>query len=99
MRAAGRVAADTLDLITTYVKPGISTAKLDRLCEKLMRAAGSIPATIDYSGYKHASGISLNNVVTHGVLGIPDQRYRGFGTNVTDFGVRPERRCIASEWY
>lgn len=67
MRAAGRVAADTLDFITPYVKPGVSTAELDRLCEEFMRAAGSIPATIDYHGYKHASCISVNNVVTHGV--------------------------------
>jgi methionyl aminopeptidase len=67
MRAAGRVAADTLDFITPHVKPGISTAELDRLCEEFMRAAGSIPGTIDYHGYKHASCISVNHVVTHGV--------------------------------
>ena len=67
MRAAGRVAADTLDFITPHVKAGVSTAELDRLCEEFMRAAGSIPATIDYHGYKHASCISVNHVVTHGV--------------------------------
>jgi len=67
MRAAGRVAADTLDFITPYVKPGVSTAELDRLCEEFMRAAGSIPGTIGYHGYQHASCISVNNVVTHGV--------------------------------
>lgn len=67
MRAAGRVAADTLDFIAPHVKPSVSTAELDRLCEEFMRAAGSIPATIDYHGYKHASCISVNNVVTHGV--------------------------------
>ena len=32
-----------------------------------MRAAGAIPATIDYHGYKHASCISVNHVVTHGI--------------------------------
>ena len=67
MRAAGRVAADTLDFITPYVRPGVSTAELDRLCEQFMREAGSIPATIDDHGYKHASCISVNHVVTHGV--------------------------------
>ncbi|MEO6351504.1 MAG: type I methionyl aminopeptidase [Burkholderiaceae bacterium] len=67
MHAAGRIAADTLDFIEPYIKPGVSTAELDRLCEDFMRAAGSIPATIDYHGYKHASCISVNNVVTHGV--------------------------------
>jgi methionyl aminopeptidase len=67
MRAAGRVAADTLDFIEPYIKPGVSTAELDRLCDEFMRAAGSIPGTIDYHGYKHASCISVNHVVTHGV--------------------------------
>jgi methionyl aminopeptidase len=67
MRLAGRIAADTLDYIAQYVQPGISTAELDRLCEDYMRAAGSIPATIDYHGYKHASCISVHHVVTHGV--------------------------------
>jgi methionyl aminopeptidase len=67
MRAAGRIAADTLDYITPFVKPGVSTAKLDALCEEFMRAAGAIPGTIDYHGYKHASCISVNHVVTHGI--------------------------------
>jgi methionyl aminopeptidase len=67
MRIAGRIAADTLDHVAAHVRPGISTAELDRICEEFMRAAGSIPATIDYHGYKHASCISVNHVVTHGV--------------------------------
>ncbi len=67
MRAAGRVAADTLDMIAPHVKAGVSTAQLDAMCEAYMREAGSIPATIDYHGYKHASCISVNHVVTHGV--------------------------------
>ena len=67
MRAAGRVAADTLDMIAPHVQPGVSTAALDALCEAFMRAAGSIPATIGYHGYQHASCISVNQVVTHGI--------------------------------
>ena len=59
MRRAGRVAADTLDFIAPHVRPGVSTAELDRLCETFMREAGAIPATIDYKGYKHASCISV----------------------------------------
>ncbi len=67
MRVAGRIAADTLDFIAPYIKVGVSTAELDKLCEDFMRAAGSIPATIDYHGYKHATCISVNHVVTHGI--------------------------------
>ncbi len=67
MRRAGRLAAETLDFITPHVVAGISTAELDRLCEEFMRANGGIPATIGFHGYQHASCISVNHVVTHGV--------------------------------
>ena len=67
MRSVCRIAADTLDMIAPHVKAGISTAELDALCEAYMRQAGSIPATIGYHGYQHASCISVNHVVTHGV--------------------------------
>jgi methionyl aminopeptidase len=67
MRRAGRIAAATLDFIAPYVKPGVATAELDRLCESFMREAGAVPATIGYKGYAHASCISVNHVVTHGI--------------------------------
>ena len=67
MRRVGRIAADTLDMIGEHVKPGVSTAELDALCEAFMRQAGTVPATIGYHGYQHASCISVNHVVTHGI--------------------------------
>jgi methionyl aminopeptidase len=67
MRRAGRVAAETLDYIAPHVQPGVSTAGLDRLLEQFMRDAGTVPATIGYKGYRHASCISVNHVVTHGI--------------------------------
>jgi methionyl aminopeptidase len=67
MRRAGRIAAATLDFIAPQVRPGISTGELDRLCEGFMREAGAVPATIGYKGYAHASCISVNHVVTHGI--------------------------------
>ena len=67
MREAGRIAAETLDFIAAYIEPGVSTGQLDRLCEDFMRAAGAVPATIGYKGYRHATCISVNHVVTHGI--------------------------------
>ena len=67
MRQAGRVAAATLDFITPHVQPGISTGALDRLLDAFMREQGAVPATIGYRGYRHASCISVNHVVTHGI--------------------------------
>lgn len=63
----GAIAARTLDYITPHVKPGISTAQLDRLLEDFMRDAGTIPATIGYNGYRHASCISVGHVCCHGI--------------------------------
>lgn len=67
MRRAGKLAAETLDYITPFVEPGISTGKLDQLLEDFMRSNGGIPATIGYNGYKKASCISPNHVICHGI--------------------------------
>lgn len=67
MRRAGRLAAETLDYITPFVVPGISTGKLDKLLEEFMRAHGGIPATIGYHGYPKASCISPNHIICHGI--------------------------------
>jgi len=67
MRRAGALAADTLDFIAGYIRPGISTAELDKLCDDFMRSHGAVPATVNYMGYKHASCISVNHVVCHGI--------------------------------
>ena len=71
MRKAGRLAADTLDYITPFVRPGISTAELDRLIEAYMLDHGGIPATKNYKGYPASSCISIGRVVNHG---IPSER-------------------------
>lgn len=67
MRKAGRLAADTLDYITPHIRPGISTAELDRLIERFMLDHGGIPATKNYKGYPAASCISVGRVVNHGI--------------------------------
>lgn len=69
MRRAGRLAAATLDCITPYVRPGITTGELDRLCESFIRDNGAIPAPLGYRGYPKATCISINHVVCHGIPG------------------------------
>jgi methionyl aminopeptidase len=61
MRTAGRVAAEILDAVGALVKPGATTAEID--------GRGVTSATIGYKGYKHASCISVNHVVCHGIPG------------------------------
>lgn len=67
MQRAGRLAAETLDHITPYVRPGVSTGELDRRVAAFMREHGATPATLGYRGYPKSSCISVNHVVNHGI--------------------------------
>ncbi len=69
MRAAGRLAAQTLDMITPHVRPGITTGALDQLIHDYMIGHGAVPATLGYRGYPKSSCISINHVVCHGIPG------------------------------
>ncbi len=69
MRAAGRLAAQTLDMITPHVRPGVTTGALDLLIHDYMIAHGAVPATLGYRGYPKSSCISINHVVCHGIPG------------------------------
>ena len=67
MHAAGALAAHILDDIAPMVEPGVTTEALDQAIEDMVNAAGAKSATIGYRGYKHASCISVNHVVCHGI--------------------------------
>ncbi|TAN56914.1 MAG: type I methionyl aminopeptidase [Rhodospirillales bacterium] len=69
MRLAGRLTAEILDFITPYVKPGVTTGELDRLCHERILAAGAIPAPLNYRGYPKSICTSVNHVVCHGIPG------------------------------
>ena len=69
MAAAGRLAAETLDMIVPHVVPGVTTGELDDLIRTFMVAGGGVPATLGYRGYTHSSCISINHVVCHGIPG------------------------------
>jgi len=67
MRAAGRLAAETLDMITDFIKPGISTNKIDQLCYDYIKDNGGYSAPLHYRGYTKSLCTSLNHVVCHGI--------------------------------
>ena len=69
MERAGRLAAQILDDIADHVVPGQTTARLDELIQGWVEGAGATSATIGYRGYQHASCISVNHVVCHGIPG------------------------------
>ena len=67
MHAAGRLASECLDMITEHVVAGVSTGELDRRIQDFVEGRGAVSATIGYRGYQHASCISINEVVCHGI--------------------------------
>jgi methionyl aminopeptidase len=69
MHKAGRVAAEILDAIGPQVQPGVTTGSLDDFIMQEIRNRAVISATIGYKGYQHASCISVNHVVCHGIPG------------------------------
>jgi methionyl aminopeptidase len=69
MRAAGRISADILDMLTAKVIPGVTTGALDDMVREAAIAAGAIPATLGYRGFEHSCCTSINHVVCHGIPG------------------------------
>ena len=69
MRAAGRLAAETLDMVTGLVLPGVTTEELDRVCHAFILAHGAVPAPLNYRGYPKSICTSINHVVCHGIPG------------------------------
>ncbi len=69
MRHAGQVAAQILDDVAAHVFVGQTTGEIDRQITQMIQTHGVISATIGYKGYQHASCISINHVVCHGIPG------------------------------
>ena len=67
MRAAGQLAAETLDLLAPMVQPGVTTGELDLFVRQFTLDNGAVPATLGYRGYAHSCCISINHVVCHGI--------------------------------
>ncbi|MBN56542.1 MAG: type I methionyl aminopeptidase [Thalassolituus sp.] len=68
MRVAGRLAAEVLEMIGDYVKPGVSTGELDRIChDYIVNEQKAIPAPLNYNGFPKSICTSVNQVICHGI--------------------------------
>ena len=76
IKIAGALAAETLDEVTTFVKPGVTTDKLDKICYEFIKDNGGYSAPIYYRGFPKSCCTSVNHVVCHG---IPTQKYLNEG--------------------
>jgi methionyl aminopeptidase len=67
MRTANQLVADVLAELEADVAPGVTTADLDRLAERLVKDAGAEPAFKGYRGYPATLCASVNEEVVHGI--------------------------------
>lgn len=70
MRTAGHLAAEVLQMIEPYVKAGVTTEKLDRIChDYIVNEQQAIPAPLNYRGFPKSICTSVNHQVCHGIPG------------------------------
>ena len=67
MKIAGELAASTLDEITNFIKPGISTNQIDKICYEYIKDNGGNSAPLFYRGFPKSLCTSVNHIVCHGV--------------------------------
>jgi len=72
IKIAGSLAADTLDEVTSHVKPGVTTDSIDKICYEFIRDNGGYSAPLYYRGFPKSCCTSVNHVVCHG---IPSKKY------------------------
>lgn len=70
MRAAGRLAADVLDMIGPHIVAGVTTEELNERCHQyIVDVQHAIPAPLNYRGFPKSICTSVNHVVCHGIPG------------------------------
>lgn len=67
MRAAGKLAAEVLEMIAQHINAGVSTGELDRICHDYIVEQGAIPAPLNYKGFPKSICTSVNHVICHGI--------------------------------
>ena len=67
MRVAGRLAASVLEMITPYVKAGVTTDELNTICHDYIVEHDAYPAPLNYHGFPKSICTSVNHCVCHGI--------------------------------
>ncbi|MBZ0158310.1 MAG: type I methionyl aminopeptidase [Alphaproteobacteria bacterium] len=84
--AAGRIVAQVLQELKSFVKVGITTAEIDAFAEKKVRQQNAVPAFKGYRGYPASTCTSVNEQVVHGIPS-PSVRLRSGDLISIDLGV------------
>lgn len=100
LKIAGRLAAQVLEMIEPHIKAGISTGEIDRLCHRYIEdELKAVSATIGYHGYQHATCISLNHVVCHGIPNFDKKIKKGDILNIDVTLIKDEFYGDTSRMY
>ena len=91
LRISGKLAADTLDTVTPHIKPGVSTAALDKICYEFIKDNGGYSAPLFYRGFPKSCCTSVNHIICHG---IPGDKYLNEG-DIINIDVT----AIVDEWH
>lgn len=67
MRIAGKITGDALKLIEKHIRPGISTAELDKIAFDFIKKQGATPSFLNYNGFPGSICASPNSQVVHGI--------------------------------
>jgi methionyl aminopeptidase len=67
IRAAGKIAAQAIQLVGEHCKPGVTTDELDRIGHEFVVSQGAYPSTLGYRGYPKSLCSSINEVICHGI--------------------------------
>lgn len=92
MRQAGAILVEVLETLGREVRPGITTADLDQLADRMIRDAGASPSFLGYRGFPASICVSINDEVVHG---IPSRRRRLQEGDVVGIDVG----CIWEGWH
>src|SRR6202453_2371884 len=69
MAQSGLILAATLDQLQSKIRPGVSTAELDKVAERFIRAQGATPTFKGYRGFPGSICASPNAMIVHGIPG------------------------------
>lgn len=67
LKRSNHLVAETMDMLQGRIKPGVTTAELDKSAREFIEKRDAKPAFIGYMGYKHTLCISINEEVVHGI--------------------------------
>ncbi|OUN00421.1 MAG: type I methionyl aminopeptidase [Paenibacillaceae bacterium ZCTH02-B3] len=70
MREAGRIVAETLRLLRRAIRPGVTTAELDRIAEEHILSRNAVPSFKGYRGFPRSICTSVNEELVHGIPGL-----------------------------